>query len=208
MKKVLYAFLILASGCNYNHIRGEAAVSNRKSEDVNSLSNLDYQSLQIGVLGPQCLRCHSNAGGSKGGLNLESYEQVRVNMNKIYFRSIEKKDMPPDPMPGVQVDHLKNWLEAGAPEKNTGKSGPPIKGAVTWTVIKNQVLSSSCLDCHSGKNPDGNLDFESLEVVRKNIMAIFDSALVRQTMPLQPYPALSESERQALMKWIAQGMPE
>lgn len=208
MKKVLLATLILLGGCNYNHVRGEAPAGQRRSEDVKSLSNLDYQSLQIEVLGPQCLRCHSSAGGSKGGLNLEVYEQVRSNMNKIYFRSIEKKDMPPDPMAGAQVELLKNWLEAGAPEKNTGKSGPPIKGVVTWMVIKNQVLSSSCLDCHSGKNPDANMDFESLEIVRKNIMAIFDSALVRQTMPLQPYAALSESQKQALMKWISQGMPE
>jgi len=207
MKKALFAIIILTSGCNYNHVRGEAPAY-QKSEDANSLLSLDYQSLQIGVLGPQCLRCHSGAGGSKGGLNLETYEQVRLNMNKIYFRSVEKKDMPPNLMSAAQFEFLKNWLEAGAPEKNTGKSGPPIKGAVTWMVIKNQVLSSSCLDCHSGKNPDGNLDLEVLANVRKNIMAIFDSALVRQTMPLQPYTALSESQKQALMKWISQGMPE
>ncbi|MGZ3742642.1 MAG: hypothetical protein ACXWRE_01905 [Pseudobdellovibrionaceae bacterium] len=207
MKKALLMVLTFAGGCNYNHIRGDATTHQQPLEE-NSLSSLDYQSLQIEVLGPQCLRCHSSAGGSKGGLNLETYEQVRLNMNKIYFRSIEKKDMPPDPLSAAQFELLKNWLEAGVPEKNTGKAELPIKGAVTWTVIKNRVLSSSCLDCHSGKNPDANLDFESLEVVRKNIMEIFNSALVRQTMPLQPYTALSESQKQALMKWISQGMPE
>jgi uncharacterized membrane protein len=202
-------FIMLFSACNYNHVRGEAPAKEGDLNDLSAQASLDYPSVQMAVIAPQCLRCHSGAGGAKGGLSLETYQQVRANMNKIYFRSIEKRDMPADGMPQAQMDLLKAWIEAGAPEKNTGqKIGPPIQGAITWKVIRDQVFKSSCLDCHSGAKPDGNLDLESLEVVRKNINAIFDSAIIRQTMPIEPYAAMSDSQKQALMKWISQGMPE
>ncbi len=195
------------AGCNYNHVKKESPVAGAQ---VNAMlaASLDYPSLQMNVLGPQCLRCHSSAGGNQGGLSLESYQQVRSNMNRIYYRSIEKRDMPPNSLSNAQFDLLKGWLEAGAPEKNTGRRAGTIKGPINWTVIKNQVLRTSCLDCHSGKNPDAGLDFESLEVVKNNISNIFKSAIVNQTMPLEPYSALSETEKQALLKWISQGMPE
>jgi len=142
-------------------------------------------------------------------MNFETYQQVRANMNRIYFRSIEKRDMPSDGLPQSQFDLLKAWIEAGAPERNIGaKAAPPIKGAVTWAVVRDQVLGSSCLDCHSGASPDAGLDLHSVEVVRKNINTIFESAIVKLSMPLEPYPALSESQKQALMKWISQGMPD
>jgi uncharacterized membrane protein len=207
---VLGLFAInLLSACNYNRVHGEAPLKDAGVNGLGVLSSLDYASVQATVLGPQCLRCHSSAGGSKGGLSLESYQQVRASMNAIYYRAVEKRDMPESGLPQAQLDLLKAWIEAGAPEKNTGqKVSAPIKGPVTWLVVRDQVLASSCLDCHSGAKPDGNLDLQSLETVRKNINSIFESAIVKQTMPLEPYPALSDSHKQALMKWISQGMPE
>ncbi|WP_374079499.1 hypothetical protein [Bdellovibrio bacteriovorus] len=206
---VLVSSLGLAA-CNYNHVKKENAMMGGpgKSETMVAAS-LDYQSLNMSVIGPQCLRCHSTAGGNQGGLSLETYQQVRANLNRIYYRSIEKKDMPSGGLGEAQYGLLKAWIEAGGPERNTGRGTVrAIQGPINWPVIKNQVLKSSCLDCHRGANPDAGLDFESLEVVRKNIGSIFDSAIVKQTMPLEPYGALTDAEKQALMKWISQGMPE
>lgn len=198
------------SACNYNHVKKENAGNDPMAKNEAMLTaSLDYPSLQRAVLGPDCLRCHSSAGGNQGGLSLETYPQVRANLNRIYYRAIEKRDMPSGGLAAPQYDLLKAWIEAGAPEKNTGRgTARPIQGPVTWTVIKNQVLKSSCLDCHSGANADAGLDFESLEVVRKNIIPIFEAAVIKQTMPLEPYGALTDAEKQALMKWISQGMPE
>lgn len=196
------------AACNYNHVKKENGSQNVQDKASNLALSLDYTSVQMSVLGPQCLNCHSSAGGNKGGLSLETYQQVRASMSRIYFRSIEKKDMPPNPMTADQYDLLKSWIEAGSPEKNIRGPLRPIKGPINWAVIRDQVLKTSCLDCHSGQNPHGGLNFESLEVVKQNINAIFDSAIVKQTMPLEPYSALSESEKQALMKWISQGMPQ
>lgn len=195
--------------CNYNRLKQEPTQGSNGSPAVSSMSlNLDFQSIQMAVIGPQCLNCHSTAGGARGGLVLENYQQVRSALSKIYYRSIEKKDMPANSLPQGQYDLLKAWLEMGAPEKNNRRPIQAIRGPINWTVIKNQVLKNSCLDCHTGKEPHGGLDFESLDVVKKNIQSIFDAAIIKQTMPLEPYAALSDSEKQALMKWISQGMPE
>lgn len=211
--KLLLAVLVGALGltaCNYNHVKKEnGALGGPGKSEAMVAATLDYQSMQMAVIGPECLRCHSSPGGNQGGLNLETYQQVRANLNRIYYRSIEKKDMPSGGLGAAQHNLLKAWIEAGGPEKNTGRGTVrSITGPINWPVIKNQVLKSSCLDCHSGKNADAGLDFTSLEVVRKNIGNIFEAAVVKQTMPLEPYASLTDAEKQALMKWISQGMPE
>lgn len=208
MLKLFFLTISLLSffGCNYNHVKSSTAQS--MNEPVLTSLSLEFSSVQNNVFATQCLRCHSSASGNQGGLNLEGYPQIRANMNKIYYRSIEKKDMPPNPLSTQQYTLLKSWLEAGAPEKDSGQNLGPIQGPITWLVIKRQVLGASCLDCHSGANADGNLNLDSAEVVRKNITQIFDSALIKQTMPIQPYPTMSEAQKQALMKWISQGMPD
>lgn len=205
--KFLVLCILFLTACNFNHIKDENAQQPKGSGVTSNSFSLDYISVQANVIGPQCLRCHSTAGGNQGGLTIETYAQVRANLNKIYFRAVEKKDMPANSLPAPQLELLKAWIDSGAPEKSIGKNTGPIKGPITWNVIKKQVLGSSCLDCHSGQNADGGLNFEDMEVVRKNITAIFESAIVKQTMPLQPYPALNDGEKQALMKWISQGMP-
>lgn len=208
---VLGALMALMASCNYNHMKKESGSAPAGMEKIKAqpMTSLDFQSVRAAVLTPSCLQCHSSAGGNKGGLSLETYQQVRAQLNRIYYRSVEKKDMPAEGLPSFQLELLKNWIESGAPERGLGRgTGRPIQGPLTWLVIKNQVLKSSCLDCHSGENADAGLDFESLETVRGNIEKIFESAIIKQTMPLEPYGAMTEFEKQALMKWISQGMPE
>ena len=199
--------LFLIQGCNYSHVKGTPDGGAGGQAKILSEVSFDYAGISQVILAPKCVSCHSAAGGNKGNLNLETYEQFRLNQNKIYFRTIEKRDMPPTPLTSAEFDLMKSWLEAGAPLKSTSVGGE-IRGPINWITIKNRVLKSSCLDCHSGKNPDANLDLSSLEVVRKNIQAIFVSTMINVSMPLAPYPAMSISEKQALMKWISQGMPE
>ncbi len=205
LKYIFFASFFFFS-CNYNHAKNTA----QQASGVSQLSaqSFDFATVQSNVIAPQCLRCHSAAGGNQGGLSLESYQLIRANLNKIYYRSIEKKDMPPTSLTSDQFSLLKSWIEAGAPEKNNGVNVGPIQGPITWLVIKKQVLGASCLDCHSGTNSEGHLQLDSADEVRKNINAIFDSAIVKQTMPLEPYPAMSDGQKQALMKWISQGMPD
>lgn len=197
------------SACNYNHVKDASAGASGRPGGVSSMANvsLNYRTMQAAVLGPQCLRCHSAAGGNQGGLSLETYQQVRASLNRIYYRSIEKKDMPSGGLGAAQYDMLKSWIEAGAPETG-GTVSRTISGPVGWSVVKNQIFKNSCLDCHSGASAEAELDLTSLEVVRRNITGIFKAAIIDQSMPLQPYAALSDSEKQALMKWISQGMPE
>lgn len=211
--KLIWPLFLILSACNYNRVKdpeaAKSATNGRPDQATMMAASLDYPSVQNFVLLPECVRCHSVAGGSQGGVNLENYQQVRSLMNRIYYRSVEKMDMPPQPMSTAQVELLKAWIDIGAPEKNIGKApSREIKGPITWQVIRDQVLASSCLDCHSGSSPDAGLDLSVLEVVRRNIEIIFKTAVLEQTMPLQPYPALSTTEKQALMKWMSQGMSD
>ncbi|MGE3757294.1 MAG: hypothetical protein AB7H97_06035, partial [Pseudobdellovibrionaceae bacterium] len=135
----IFFFLVLATafiGCNYNRVRGAAQNgSPSEGENVRLMASMDYASIHFAVIGPSCLNCHSNATGNQGGVNFETYAQVRANLNRIYFRSIQKKDMPPAGLDFQQQELLKAWIEAGAPEKNTGRvTGPKISGPITWSV--------------------------------------------------------------------------
>lgn len=201
--------LSFAMGCNYNHVKSNAdANSSIPNSSATSLSvSSNYAAINSSILTPECLRCHSSSTGSQGGLSLDNYQQVRSKISQIYYRTIEKKDMPPSSLKPEQLAMLKTWLEAGGPEKSSSSYSGPIQGPITWDVIQKQVLAGSCLDCHSGTNPEAHLSLDNFESVKKNISLIFEKSVIEQTMPLEPYPAMTEFQKQALMKWISQGMP-
>jgi len=206
----LWPCLSLILGCNYNHVKSSAVDANTAlpNDTATSLSlSTSYASINSSVLAPECLRCHSSAAGSQGGLSLDNYQQVRSKLSQIYYRTIEKKDMPPSSLTPEQFSQLKGWLEAGGPEKSGSVRNTTIQGPLTWEVIQKQVFAGSCLDCHSGVQPEANLSLDNLDSVKKNITLIFEKSVIEQTMPLQPYPAMTEFQKQALMKWISQGMP-
>ena len=73
------------------------------------------------VLSPRYLRCHSDAGGNKGDVNLETYENVIANLDDVENEALNKKTMPPRRAGGPLSDYeqaiLKLWIEAGAPRK-------------------------------------------------------------------------------------------
>jgi uncharacterized membrane protein len=80
---------------------------------------LSYRYVVNEVFRPRCYRCHSDTGGNKGDLNLETYAEVYANRAKIREMAIVKKAMPPrragGPLNARQLRILDNWLMAGAP---------------------------------------------------------------------------------------------
>lgn len=194
---------IFLSGCSYNVSKEKASEeANLKMQSVS-----DYQSVRKLILAPQCLNCHSNAAGNRGGLNLESYESVKLKLNQIYYRSIEVKDMPPGGLDKNSFEALKGWIENGAQQQASVQT-LNLKGAVGWQELKSQVFQYKCLECHSAPNPEGKLDLSEYQVFKDNINSVFDHVFVKQDMPMAPYPSLSLSEKNAILKWISQGMPQ
>jgi uncharacterized membrane protein len=199
------------TACNYNKLHDGAASSDRIGAE--SLENVDYAFVQKSVIGPKCLSCHSAAGGNQGGTNLESLKSIRALMSRVTYRSIERRDMPPSGLGERDMTILKNWIEQGAPESLAGPqeatSDSTIEqGPNDWAKIRDRIFVQKCLDCHSGKDPQGGLDLTTLALTKAKAAAIFDRVIIQGNMPIAPYPALAPRERRVLLKWFDLGMPE
>jgi uncharacterized membrane protein len=195
-------------GCNYSTKNAElpTVLTEEKLDQLMLESN--YQSVNAKVISGQCLNCHSEATGNKGKLNLETYENIRANLNQIMYRVLEVKDMPEGGLNETDFALMDMWLTSGAPEKNTQSVMPSLKGPFNWIVIRDQVLKSNCLDCHSSVSPEAGLDLSDYDQFVNNYAKIFDRTFVKQDMPPEPYDGLSANEKQAVLKWISQGFPK
>lgn len=205
------------SACNYSTKNAEMPVQITE-EKLNQLAlESNYESINAKVISGQCLSCHSEASGNKGNLNLESYQNIRANLNQIMYRVLEVKDMPLGGLTASDYALMQMWLTAGAPEKNTQGLMPVLKGPFNWLVIKDQILKRNCLDCHSSADgrgggaelpPEAGLDLSDYDQFKNNYAKIFDRTFVKQDMPPEPYDGLNANEKQAVLKWISQGFPK
>lgn len=179
-------------------------------ERINQLAlESNYDGVNAKVITGQCLQCHSKDGGNQGGLNLETYQNIRANLNQIMFRVLETKDMPRGGLTGADYALMEMWLQAGAPEKSSSVGFvPALKGPFNWLVVKEQILKRNCLDCHSSISPEAGLDLSDYDQFKNNYAKIFDRTFVKQDMPPEPYDGLNVNEKQALLKWISQGFPK
>jgi len=207
----LFIFSLCLSACNYNHLKqSQDSAEKSRSEKMTSP---DFASVQRAVIGPKCLSCHANETGNKGGTNLETYPNVRRLINRISFRALEKMDMPTQaPLSKEEALILKTWLDMGAPETaldTQGAEDPSLEqGPTDWLKINQKVFGRKCLDCHSQPDPKGNLDLNSYEEVKLKATLIFDRVIIKQDMPIEPYPTLSVKERKVLLNWLNMGMPQ
>lgn len=205
---ILILSLFLFFGCNYSNKNSELPVV-MTEERLNQLAlESNYQSVNAKVITGQCLNCHAEATGNKGNLNLESYENIRANLNQIIYRVLEVRDMPQGGLSFSDYSLMEVWLNAGAPEKNTQSISSNLKGPFNWLVIREQILKRNCLDCHSSLAPEAGLDLSDYDQFKINYAKIFDRTFVKQDMPPEPYDGLNTLEKQALLKWISQGFPK
>lgn len=75
-----------------------------------------YAQVNDQVFIPHCLRCHSQSGGNRGGVNLETYSAV-LDQIQIVVDAVNSGFMPRSGnMPETAVTMLNDWVAAGAPE--------------------------------------------------------------------------------------------
>jgi uncharacterized membrane protein len=88
--------------------------------DANTLSaTTNFAAIQSQIIKPYCIMCHSGAGGNQGGVNLETYANVKTYADRIKD-TIVKGTMPPGrPLAKNQQEALISWIENGAPETLT-----------------------------------------------------------------------------------------
>lgn len=142
---VMIAFLL--TGCSYSVQKNELPAVPSPSNFLTS--ELTYASVYAKVLRTSCNGCH----GTSGGINLESYENVRANLTKVFQSTIVERKMPKSPNPPLtseQLGLLNAWIQAGAPVTAPGVDEPPLPVLEpTFASIKTNILEPKCLSCHS-----------------------------------------------------------
>ncbi len=105
------------AGCNYYDEKDSGDDDSSGTTTPVDGTKLAFTDVVDDVFKPKCFTCHSNSGGSSGGLNTESYAAVKAKAAVIMSRAIESKDMPlGGSLSSDQYAKLKAWLEAGANE--------------------------------------------------------------------------------------------
>lgn len=88
-------------------------------------SKLSYEFVKREVFAPKCIGCH----GSDGGVNLQSYDNVKKAIKAIHRAAIVERSMPlNDSLTPRQYQILKKWIAMGAPKGGGSGSNPPPGG--------------------------------------------------------------------------------
>jgi hypothetical protein len=120
-KLLLITFGFLVLGCDYSYKRGEDKT--KINEVFQDASSITFAMVNERVIQPSCVRCHSEASGNKGNVNLESYESVFKNRVMIH-REVSDRTMPPANKGVLSAEQTKlilGWIDQGAFEE-----GAPI----------------------------------------------------------------------------------
>lgn len=130
---ILIIAMILLQSCSENRyeainlrlVKPISAVGLENGNE-NNAKELSYKNVLNQVLQAKCLNCHSEKGGNRGHLNLETYQSVLNNREQIRDEVVTKK-MPKKsvaPLTDEQIKLIVDWIDAGANEFETVESQP------------------------------------------------------------------------------------
>lgn len=184
-----------------------------------SLSQLSYALIRDQVLAPRCTECH----GSKGGVNLESYESVKKWLPQLSIVTLVEKTMPPNKsLDTNETQLLSAWIKAGAPEK--AEADLPLEPlGPTYRSIQKRIFEPRCMRCHGPEGEASSIPLqpwkELLDSPRELVIpgnpeesGLFIS-ITRKDDRTMPPPALgaqplTEAEISAIREWIKSGALE
>ncbi len=189
------------------------------------LSELGFSTIQNRVLRNNCVGCHGNGGG----VNLESYANVKLHLEAVRTAVFVSRRMPKAPGPPLTQDQLgllNAWIEAGAPERAPEEDPLPLPLAAEFESIRTNILIPKCQICHSPGKPVARIPLVTKEdlldsplelVIPGNIeesglvIAITrtDSKMMPPSKDAQGNPTgftrLSDPEIAAIQTWISEG---
>lgn len=225
LRILMITLLFLGVGCN-------SYKSKLISEDGSVMpASIDFNFVQARVFEPYCLKCHSVAGGNDGDVNLESYNNVLLNLEAIRQTTLIELSMPPKkaggPLPEFPREVLRLWLEAGAPNRQEEAEkptlppppAPPMDVQPTWSDISEKIFIPKCIKCHSagGKAEDSPLYDRSYVVDPENLLVTPGEPEYSEIMrsitredkkrmpPAKTGLSLSAQEIEAIRVWILNG---
>ena len=126
MKKIILTFSIIGVlafvvSCSYNKKELPAPIEEIEDDPEPTPSNDITYTSHVKVIMQNCTGCHSSAGGSVSGINLETYAQVKAQADagRILARAINGSPsfMPPSgSLNQTTLDTLQMWLDQGSLE--------------------------------------------------------------------------------------------
>lgn len=209
----------LMSSCNYTRLK-ESADTVQNFGDINSEEKatlMNYKFISSKILEAKCTSCH----GSSGNVNLESYESVVANLDKIQTSVFVAQTMPKQgALTPEEKRLLWNWIKMGAPLDSVVPPPPEEEPLIaTYESIRTHIIEPKCITCH---NPTGTgnkigLDKESLlnsplELVLPGnadesglIIALERTDNKRMPPAEEGYSALKAEQIQIIRNWINNG---
>ena len=112
-KEILFAWIDAAGPRDGN----SAPSSGTVTTPIEPIS-FTYEMVNTSVLQPRCISCHSNEGGNRGGVNLETYESVAAAASDIEA-AILSGSMPRPrnkPLTPEQKEMILKWISIGFPK--------------------------------------------------------------------------------------------
>lgn len=196
---------------------------------VMSAELITFKIVNTQVLEKNCVGCHSVDGGNKGGVNLETYENVLKNI-KLVRETIEQKTMPPLrrtdlKLSDSQMKLIIDWVDAGAKENGDGTLNPPvdnppvvvkppevvippITGEILFAHVNEYVIQTNCVSCHSvAKGNKGRVNLESYEGLKRSLKKVKESIL-DGFMPPRRSKQMTDEQKKLIIDWIDAGAKE
>jgi mono/diheme cytochrome c family protein len=170
-------------------------------------ARLSYEAVRRKVFKPSCVSCH----GTSGGVNLESYEEVKKHLSAIGQAVLVKEIMPKNGTLSMkQRELLATWILAGGPrfpgEAPQPSNPPPVNGnpsELSFQNVKNRIFAPRCISCHG---TSGGISLETYASVKDHLAKIAVAALVSKFMP--PTGPLPKEDADLLTAWFKAGAPE
>jgi mono/diheme cytochrome c family protein len=207
-------FLLLSlSGCGFYQSK---IPIEKNATPSNVALKVSYAMVHNAVFAPRCVSCH----GTSGGVNLETYSNVKVHLSAIERTALLDKTMPKvGALASSEISLLTAWIQTGAPEYVTSSTIPegvptpsPTSGVsplpipsekLTYALMREKVFAPRCIACHGNS---GGINLESYSMIKENLNWILIATLVEHTMPKNG--SLTPNESELLTLWVKAGAPE
>ena len=192
---------------------------------------LTWNNVNARVIQTSCKGCHS-APANRGGVNLETYENVFAKRSAIK-RAVASGEMPPRGMSDDKKDLLIAWIDAGAPRGRGGENPrptpratpepiatpmptpeptpapmptpEPVACAPDFAEVYSQIIEPKCTGCHSSGGGAGGIELDKYELVFANRLQVREAVSERFMPPRRP---LEDPQIELLVDWVDAGAPE
>ena len=162
--------------------------------------------------------CHDGSGHSDDARALTSYSTIMSYVNtsnptssKLYTVLFSKDDNKMPPPPATQLTKTQDsillvWIKQGA--LNNKCDGPCDTTNVTFSNTISPIMQTSCVGCHSGSKPGGNISLTNYQEIlaQANNGKLLGSVTYTTGFVGMPVTTkLSDCDVNAIRIWISKG---